>query len=209
MFLVIYTNILTYTQMERSYDRELDKLSQQIVELNYKLTTSQSEVFNAKLEIHKLTNTINLMSYEHEQEMISDITEYIKIHYKRSPEISREIAINIVLASKKYSLPIQAIVAVSETESEFKPTAVSKRGARGLMQVNYEVWKGTFRINKADLHTIDQNIDIGSQILRSYLNETGQDMQQALFKYVGGDSTYYKRVYVNLAKFHIFRALNR
>lgn len=209
MFLLVYTNILTYTQMGHFYDRDLDKLNQRVIELNSLLTTAKSEAFKEKMEVHKLTNTIELISYQHEQEMIDDISEYIRLYYKRSATISREIAINAITASKKYNLPVQAIIAVTETESEFLPTAVSKEGARGLMQVNLKVWKPILGVNKEDLHTVDRNIDTGSRILRIYLDETDQNMQQALFKYVGGDSTYYKRVYVNLAKFHIFRALNK
>lgn len=58
----------------------------------------------------------------------------VKIH--SSLEEKRDINSYIQKASKEYDVPYDIIHAVIETESSFKPDAVSPTGARGLMQIN-------------------------------------------------------------------------
>jgi soluble lytic murein transglycosylase-like protein len=91
-------------------------------------------------------------------------------------------------------------------ESRFDRRAVSRKGACGLMQVNYPVWKQALAIDRDRLFQIDYNIELGLTILKGYLLETKGDLVRALilynngYNYTGNDfhervlaSRYYRR----------------
>jgi soluble lytic murein transglycosylase-like protein len=56
-------------------------------------------------------------------------------------------------AEKKYHLPPGLLAAIAKQESNFDPTAVSKAGARGLMQLNPKNFKGAGADPFADIDT--------------------------------------------------------
>lgn len=202
---IVYTNILTSICIQNN---------SKAIEAEYKLKINiLSWTLEQKNEkIKSLYNLIDFMQdpYEKikiasEQELLEDVKAYIAKYYKKSSPFAASIAENVIRHSKKQELPVPVILAVIETESEFKPMAISRKGAKGLMQVMPKVWN----LENTDLHNIGTGIEKGSNILRYYLNTSDQDMEKALFKYVGGDPSYYKKVYVNLAKFQIYRSLNK
>jgi len=208
LFTIGYTNVLTYTQLTRIHDKDISFYQKKIESLDETIYRANSLLNKKSLEVQYYVNTISMIEAEREREILEGIKNYIVTFYKRPEDMADKIAKRILYNNKMLDLPVSALVAVMETESEFKPTAVSKRGARGLMQVNPAIWAKPFNVTKSDLHDIDTGIDIGSKILRIYLDESDQDMKKALYKYVGGDSDYYKKVYINLAKFQIHRSMN-
>jgi len=82
--------------------------------------------------------------------------------------------------------------------------AVSKKGARGLMQVLDESCNGK-KINTALLYDIDYNIEIGIDILRSKLKISKGDLDKALFHYVGGDNNYPAKIYKIVSDYIYFK----
>jgi cell division protein FtsB len=137
-----------------------------------------------------------------------NIKNYILTYYKTvAPVIAEEMAVRIIEKSADYNVPLVSVVAVTEVESHFNPFAISKKGARGPMQVMPRYWLKKFKLpNKYALHDIETNIDCGVQILREYLDATDNDMRKALYKYVGGDHLYIKRVYESMGKFIVFKS---
>lgn len=97
-----------------------------------------------------------------------------------------EIAKTVFAKSKKYEFNPYLIMAIIQVESDFKPYAVSKAGAYGLMQVNYSVWKDELNINFNRIFDKEYNIELGLKILKHYYEETNGDLLKALFHYNNG-----------------------
>lgn len=137
-----------------------------------------------------------------------NIKNYILTYYKTvAPVIAEEAAVHILEKSAKHNVPFVAVVAVMEVESHFNPFAISKKGARGLMQIMPRFWLEEFKLtNKYQLHDIETNVDCGVRILRKYLDITDNNMRKALYKYVGGDHSYINNVYKSMGKFIVFKS---
>ena len=98
------------------------------------------------------------------------------------------------------------ILSVIDTESTFFSQAISSKGAAGLMQVRWSVWKDELaKINitsERQLFDIKTNIKAGSYILTKYINETGS-VKKALGKYVGNSPKYINVVLLKYAELNI------
>ncbi|MGD2100021.1 MAG: lytic transglycosylase domain-containing protein [Desulfobacterales bacterium] len=96
---------------------------------------------------------------------------------------------SIQKAAAKYNLPPGLIRAVIQAESNFQVDAVSRAGARGLMQL----MPATAReLGVTDSFDIDQNIDGGAKYLRSMLDRFGGNVRKALAAYNAGPGTVIK-----------------
>jgi len=90
---------------------------------------------------------------------------------------------HIVSAAEKYGLPTPLLKAVMAVESNFNPSAVSGKGATGLMQL----MPGTAR----DMYVLDsydpaQNIEGGARYLRYLHGLFGNDLRKVLAAYNAG-----------------------
>jgi hypothetical protein len=95
--------------------------------------------------------------------------------------------------SRKYNIPPVLILSVMQAESRFDPWSISSEKAKGLMQINLEVWRDALKkegiiTNDSEVYDPVKNIEAGCFILRAYLNET-KDFERAMNKYLG---VYYK-----------------
>jgi hypothetical protein len=112
------------------------------------------------------------------------------------PRLSREIVDSAIRYSEKYDLSPILVLAIAKTESDFYPFALSKKNARGLMQVNPEanqqllVQEGIFT-DPTDIFDPERNIEAGCFLLRRFVNDS-PDFNTALDKYLGADSVPYK-----------------
>lgn len=99
------------------------------------------------------------------------------IYRKKALEVRATYACPIALASLKYGVNDEDIVAVILQESKGDPHAVSPAGARGIMQV--------MPANAPDANLFDpmQNIDIGTKILGELLQEHDGHLGRALARY--------------------------
>jgi soluble lytic murein transglycosylase-like protein len=94
-------------------------------------------------------------------------------------------ATEIIAASRMFNLHPRLVAAVVEVESDFKPYAVSRVGAGGLMQLMPSVWLPKRVANPYDPKT---NLGLGCQHLRQLLDRFG-DLQIALAAYNAGVAT--------------------
>ena len=112
------------------------------------------------------------------------------------PRLSREIVQAAIKYSDKYDLSPILVLSVVAAESQFYPFAVSKKDAKGLMQINPQanlqllIQEGIFR-EAADIFDPDRNIEAGCFLLRKFIDDS-TDFNTALDKYLGADSVLYK-----------------
>ena len=92
------------------------------------------------------------------------ITEKVAIIEKPAPAETTPIALALT-AAHKYSLPDAFVAGVMRAESGFNPTAVSPKGAIGLMQLMPD----TARDLGVDPKNPSQNADAGTRYLRDLL----------------------------------------
>ncbi len=169
-------------------------------------------ISEGKTENDKLKKKIKeLLTVENKSEL--HITNYILKYYKKVPPVlAKEIAKVVLEKSAEYNVSFHVIVAVMEVESNFDPFSVSKLKkdpARGLMQVRYNVWKKTLGIKSAyDLHSVTGGIDAGTRVLRTYLDQTKNNLEKTLYKYVGKNKAYVRLVYAKMGKFTAFVSSN-
>ena len=109
--------------------------------------------------------------------------EEIFIPAPRVPLIQAPYGDMIQSAAKKYSVDADLIFSVIATESNFNPRAISRRGARGLMQLLPAT--GT-RFGVKDIFDPAQNIDAGTQYLRDLMARYQGDLVLTLAAYNAG-----------------------
>lgn len=86
-------------------------------------------------------------------------------------------------AAAKSGLPPAFVESVAKVESAFKPSAVSPKGAIGVMQL----MPGTAKALGADPTDVHQNIEAGTRLLRELLAKYNGDVVKALAAYNAGE----------------------
>jgi len=86
-------------------------------------------------------------------------------------------------AAARAGLPAAFVESVAKTESGFDPSAVSPKGAIGVMQL----MPATAKALGADANDPEQNIDAGARLLRELLIKYDGDVVKALAAYNAGE----------------------
>lgn len=92
---------------------------------------------------------------------------------------------HIKAAAKHHRLSEELITAVISVESNFDHAAVSRKGARGLMQLMPQT---SALIGVRDPNSPDENIDAGASHLRAMLDTFNNDLPLALAAYNAGQT---------------------
>lgn len=139
------------------------------------------------------------------QRKVANVATFIRsINNKITPKIAWREASALVYYSAKYGVPTELSVGIAKTESRFNPSAMSHKGACGVMQVMWKVHYGMLNakgIAKTKDHMFDpeRGVEAGVLILSRYINAYGT-VQKALNRYYGGISvSYLKKVNNNMA----------
>lgn len=91
------------------------------------------------------------------------------------------------------------VTAIIQVESSGNPKAISNKGAYGLMQIRWSVWKDELKKagivkEKRDLFNPRINIEAGKYILAYYMDKHDNNLKAALNSYSGGAKRYYEKV---------------
>lgn len=193
------------------------KSSKLVEQLNKEITVSNEQYSQAVLKTNQLEEKIHqlqhkLATLKNADDIAKrDLEAYIKHRYRTVPKIvAKEVARQTVKLTKENGVPFSLIVGIIEVESQFKPWLISKKGARGLMQV-MPAWLKNTKVKfeaktKYDLHDIAANIKAGIKIYKYHLKEAKNDINQALYLYVGKDKTYADKVFNSMGRFEAFRS---
>jgi soluble lytic murein transglycosylase-like protein len=141
---------------------ELKELLQKIV--------SSADCFTDRYEAEVWHNAMEprLRSFVATYEDRVDILDHVYCEAKRDPDLT---------------LPPDLVLAVIEVESRFDPSAVSRSGAVGLMQV-MPFWPSRLGMRDQLIRTAP-NIRMGCEILRYYFRAEHHDWARALARYNG------------------------
>ena len=120
-------------------------------------------------------------------EMQENAAQFIAQHWKKvKTQDARDIVEQAFISGKAHDIDPLLILAIIATESSFNPKAGSHAGAKGLMQVHARVHANRFKKygGLKSVYDIEAGIEVGTQILKEYLNKTGS-LKSALKYYVG------------------------
>lgn len=149
----------------------------------------------------------NLVTFKNlDEKNIADIKSYILANYRRVPDIvAKEISVRTVELAAKHGLAVPILMGMMEVESDFGPHGVSKKQARGLMQVRWKVWGDTLKeqgfTDHHQLHQINAGIEAGIIVFKYYMKENDNNISKALYAYVGHDKAYVTDVYAAMGRF--------
>ncbi len=126
-----------------------------------------------------------------EERKINRLSGHIQRKYQVSETKARHIVQEAIRNAERHQLDPELILALIAVESTFKERAVSRVGARGLMQVMPRPHADKVREIGGSHQLFDptKNIHIGSRILVKYLNNHSGNLRRALLSYNGSLGT--------------------
>jgi len=136
-------------------------------------------------DIYRYIDSNGVMHFT-DKPVSSDYSLYMKSNIQKKKVIrydSKAYDIYIMEAADKYEIAFSLLKAVIKAESDFNPTAVSKKGAKGLMQImpaNFE------HLNIYDPFNPRENIMGGTYYLKKLLNRFNGSVSLALAAYNAG-----------------------
>jgi len=116
-------------------------------------------------------------------DVVSIEPEEIFVAAPRMPLTQAPFGQMIQAASEKYGVDPDLVFSVIAAESNFNPKAISRRGARGLMQL---LPTTATRFGVKNIFDPEQNIDAGTRYLRVLLKTYQGDMALTLAAYNAG-----------------------
>lgn len=141
-------------------DKSPEYLAKLVVRFSYRYYTKEKKIIKIKKVMEELIEGERLIPAPFEETKIGEFCS------KASPNFDSDIQYN----SKKYSVDPCLIMAMISVESNFKPEAVSRAGAIGLMQIT-PATADTLNIDKNKLNEPGINIEGGTRNLRDNYNK--------------------------------------
>ena len=175
-FFVIYQRIVIGKQEGVLFQQK------QLIKLLDQRGKKLGEYVNYFLNQHKLN--------EEEFELFSIIR---KEKYNIPESLARGIAKWSYHIGKKEEIDPKLILAIIQVESSYNPFRISKKNARGLMQVK-PFWAKEFGYEVRQLHNVREGIEVGVKVLNHYLEQSNWEFREALYRYSGKSVSYVDKV---------------
>ena len=128
--------------------------------------------------------------------------EAIEGHLRRHASVGQterfRIARAVVTSARKHDVDPFLVASVLVAESSANPFAISGREAVGIMQIHVPTWGPLADSEQINLFRIEDNIDLGTRILKDYISRHG--LWIGLTRYLGasgpteGAQAYVKRI---------------
>lgn len=140
-------------------------------------------IYNSYTPVHKDRNKIQNLVFA-----LDDI--YASKHF--SEKELTELADYVIKNSKTYNIEPELILAIISVESSFNKVAISKKGARGLMQIMPNTFSeaakelGIKTSGEKSLYDIESNIRIGTYYLAKLNKKYNNDIKLSLTAYNRG-----------------------
>lgn len=166
-----------------------------------------SEIMQRIDSIHKRFNSTKTTAGNGFHNTLAEVQEEYYKNQNKTSTVNRYNEI-IKAKSEKYSIPVRLIKSVIKQESNFNEKAVSRKGAKGLMQLMPQTAK-LMGVN--NIFNPEENIEGGVKYLRMMLNQFDGDVEKALAAYNAGPKAVEKYNGVpnyNETKTYISRILN-
>ena len=136
--------------------------------------------------------------YKFERDVLTSVVETLRSQYSevkakeemlnllRTKPLTVAQALDISDAVlKQQNVPVSIALAVIKQESQFTTTAVSNKGAKGLMQIMPSTWKTFTRMDYKQVYDPIQNIDVGTRFLADLHKQYG-DWRMVFRAYFAG-----------------------
>ena len=122
-----------------------------------------------------------------QQRKIARLSGHIQNRYQISDDKAQQIVAAAIRSGQTHQVEPELILAVIAVESMFRERAISRVGARGLMQVMPGSHSGKVREigGRQALFDPAKNIYTGAWILADYLDDQSGDLRRALLRYNG------------------------
>ena len=122
-----------------------------------------------------------------QQRKIARLSGHIQSRYQIPDHKAQQIVAAAMRSGETHQVEPELILAIIAVESMFRERAISRVGARGLMQVMPGSRSGKIREigGRHALFDPDKNIHTGARILADYLDNQSGNLRRALLRYNG------------------------
>jgi hypothetical protein len=93
------------------------------------------------------------------------------------------VARAVVASAKKYDVDPYLVTSILLVESSGNPFAISGRDAVGIMQIHVPTWGSLVDMEAINLFRVEDNIDLGTRILKDYTRRYG--LWDGVMRYLG------------------------
>jgi len=178
-------------------------LSFAFIVLLYTFSTSAREdtehqLSNEQLEEKRVTPKVKLSTQTNEIKFDSTTKKVEEVSSDSAPDKSADVVVSpalqkksapfhpiIVKAARRYEVDPSLIKAIIMVESRYNPHAISKRGAKGLMQLMPRTARA---LGVEDSFNPEHNVNGGVKYLKQLLDEFNNNLKFALAAYNAGSS---------------------
>ncbi len=135
-----------------------------------------------KLERDVLTSVVETLRSQHAEVKAKE--EMLTLLRTKPLTVAQALDISDAVL-KQQNVPVPVVLAVIKQESQFTTTAVSNKGARGLMQIMPGTWKIFTNADYKQVYDPIQNIDVGTRFLADLHKQYG-DWRMVFRAYFAG-----------------------